>query len=137
MAYDGPVSYGNVDAHVRVCSLVSCENESDDSCGARSGVSTKFTKITVEGNLITDDTHPTYYTPVTLNSFLQPLTQTSYCNSKNGTESTYVKLSTTRAQKDVIVFGILGITTASSASSLYLSSILFLTILSVVKNVLI
>lgn len=131
MAYDGLITYGNVETHVRVCSLVACENDSDDSCGARADVNSTFTKITVEGNLLTDNTHPTYYTPMTLNTYLLPLSQTDYCNNKNGTDSTYVKLSM-QSQKNVLVFGILG--TVSSAVNLYSLSIVVLIIISVFKN---
>ncbi|XP_044263792.1 vanin-like protein 1 [Tribolium madens] len=130
MAYDGPVSYGNVNAHVRVCSLIACENDSDDSCGKRVDVGVKFTKITVKKNLISDETYPTYYTPVTLNSYLQPLVQTTYCNNN----STSVELTTAKAQKDVLVFGILGTTTASAAAPLvYAHGVVFLIILSLTK----
>ncbi|XP_008196019.1 vanin-like protein 1 [Tribolium castaneum] len=139
MAYDGPVSYGNVNAHIRVCSLVACESDSDTSCGKRVDVGVKFTKITVKGDLITDETYPTYYTPLTLNTYLQPLTQTIYCNNKNsGSNSTSVQLTTTKAQKDVLVFGILGTTTASAAApSVYACSVLFVTILSLIKYIVI
>lgn len=112
MAYDGNVKYDDNNLHIRVCSLVFCENESKDSCGKRSeNVTTKFTKIKVSGNLNIDNT--TFYTPVTLNANLLPMPQTTYCNKKNATETTYVQLSLTKATSDILVFGLLGHTQAS------------------------
>ncbi|XP_044263230.1 vanin-like protein 1 isoform X2 [Tribolium madens] len=140
MAYDGLVGYNEIQLHIRICSLLFCENDSKDSCGKRQETtSTKFTKITVRGNLPTDNT--TFYTPVTLNTYLLSMPQTTYCDSQNGSDTTYVQLSTTKVQQNVLVFGLLGHTQTpidsnenDGNSAVQASSLLLLLVFSVVKN---
>ncbi|CAH1363841.1 unnamed protein product [Tenebrio molitor] len=105
--YDGWSSYNT---HIRLCSLVVCANESQDSCGARVNATTKFRKITVKGNFPRDDA--AFYTPLTLNYNLQPLSKTQYCDTNNATDSTFVQLTTGLAQDNVLVFGLFGQTNA-------------------------
>nr|XP_008196062.1 PREDICTED: vanin-like protein 1 [Tribolium castaneum] len=144
MAYDGMVNYNEIQLHIRTCSLLFCENDSNDSCGKRQETtSTKFTKITVSGNLPTDNT--TFYTPVTLNTYLLTIPQIPYCDTQNGTDTTYVQLSTPKAQQNLLVFGLLGHTQApiddhndngdddDGNSAVKASSLLLLVVLSVVK----
>ncbi|RZC27673.1 CN hydrolase domain containing protein, partial [Asbolus verrucosus] len=65
MAYEGKVIFDRSYVYIRVCSLLACQNETRDSCGARINGTTKFTKISVDGRVPKDGT--TFYTPITLN----------------------------------------------------------------------
>jgi hypothetical protein len=107
MVYDGLSSYNT---HIRLCSLVVCANESKESCGARVNATTRFRKITVKGNFPRDDA--AFYTPLTLNYNLQPLSKTLYCDTNNATDSTFVQLTTGQAEGNVLVFGLFGQTNA-------------------------
>ncbi|KAJ3636655.1 hypothetical protein MTP99_000176 [Tenebrio molitor] len=111
MAFDGQNSYN---VHIRVCSLLACEFDEAYSCGARINTTTKFTKITVNAHLQKEE--GTFYMPLTLNYNLKPIMQTSYCDTNNGTNGTFVQLTTTAAQENILVFGLLG---RSSARKLY------------------
>jgi hypothetical protein len=123
MAFDGQNS-NNI--HIRVCTLLACEFDSEDSCGARVNTTTRFTKITVKGNLQKEE--GTFYMPLTLNYNLKTIAQTVYCDTNNATNGTFVQMTTTAAQNNVLVFGLLG---RSSAGHLY--AVFFLVVLGVVK----
>jgi hypothetical protein len=111
MAFDGQNS-NNI--HIRVCTLLACESDAPYSCGARINTITKFTKITVNAHLQKEE--GTFYMPLTLNYNLKPIMQTIYCDTNNGTNGTFVQLTTTAAQENILVFGLLG---RSSARKLY------------------
>jgi hypothetical protein len=123
MAFDGQNS-NNI--HIRVCTLLACESDAPYSCGARINTITKFTKITVNAHLQKEE--GTFYMPLTLNYNLKPIMQTSYCDTNNGTNGTFVQLTTTAAQENILVFGLLG---RSSARKLY--AVFILVILGVVN----
>ncbi|XP_063905157.1 vanin-like protein 1 [Zophobas morio] len=132
-AFDGIVKIDDTNHHVRICSLLACENDSNDSCGNRlESTNTKFTKLTAKGNLKRED--KTFYVPITVDSFLLPMQQTKFCNNRNETNSTYVELTTLQAQTDVLVFGLLG-KTVSAAASVHALGFFVLVAFIIVKSV--
>ncbi|XP_063905158.1 vanin-like protein 1 [Zophobas morio] len=132
-AFDGIVEIDDTNHHVRICSLLACENDSNDSCGNRlESTNTKFTKLTVKGNLKRED--KTFYVPITVDAFLLPIQQTKFCNNHNETNSAYVELTTLQAQADVLVFGLLG-KTVSAASSVHALGFFVLVAFTILKLV--
>jgi pantetheine hydrolase len=104
MAFDGVVPFDRSTAHIRVCSLVACRDDSDESCGVRVTTGTKFNKMAVYGNFEKDNT--TFYTPLTLTYDLLPITKSLFCDNKRANGS--IELSTTELQQNVLVFGLFG-----------------------------
>ncbi|KAB0801599.1 hypothetical protein PPYR_03785 [Photinus pyralis] len=109
VAFSGVTKYGtSKTVGERICGLVACLDESNQSCGGRnllspSGVS--FESISIKGQFNPDHAH---YQPSTLKFDLTPATDYLYCTEQIARHEIEVSLITTKRHDSLLTFGILG-----------------------------
>ncbi|CAG9854265.1 unnamed protein product [Phyllotreta striolata] len=103
MAYKGEVRVGEI-KDVRICALVSCENDDVKSCGGRNvKTTTKFNSITVETN-IPDYPHQ-YVLPISLTGEMVPVRNTKMESSVKKSVRNSKYWATDVQQENLIAFG--------------------------------
>ncbi|KAK5648889.1 hypothetical protein RI129_003781 [Pyrocoelia pectoralis] len=109
VAFYGVTRYGlSTTVGERICGLVACLDESNQSCGGRNLLSPtgiSFESISIKGQFNPNHAH---YQPSTLKFDLTPATDYLYCTEQIARNEIEVSLITTTRHDSLLSFGILG-----------------------------
>ncbi|KAK5648920.1 hypothetical protein RI129_003812 [Pyrocoelia pectoralis] len=108
--YKGLSPYGSgILGGIRVCALIACLNETEDSCGFRTNTSHKSTTFkSIEIQTTVDVTNDTHNQPSTLRADLMPITDYVYCETRISESKVRIKMAITSPQDGLVTFGIYG-----------------------------
>ncbi|KAK5648919.1 hypothetical protein RI129_003811 [Pyrocoelia pectoralis] len=108
--YKGLTSYGSkILGGIRVCALIACLNETEDSCGFRTNTSHQSIKFkSIEIQTIVDVTNDTHNQPSTLKADLTPVADYTYCETMINVSKMKIKMAITSPQDSLVTFGIYG-----------------------------
>ncbi|XP_031328999.1 vanin-like protein 2 isoform X2 [Photinus pyralis] len=108
--YKGLTSYGSkILGGIRVCALVACLNETEESCGFRTNTSHKSAKFkSIEIQAVVDITNDTHNQPSTLKADLTPVSDYVYCETMISESKMKIKMAITSPQDSLVTFGIYG-----------------------------
>lgn len=130
---DDDASVGGQKLRVSGCSLIACETDSYDSCGARvANITTKFRKISIFGTF--KNNSDSFYYPISLKSDLSTVTASTYCARPSEQNTTDIQFSTLQQQDQILVFGIIG---RSGSSKMQCIGFILMILLSAYKVVLV
>lgn len=95
---------------VRVCALVACLNETDESCGERVNTTSKGHLFKVlQIHAVISKGNDTYNQPSTLQTNLRPISDYYFCETEvNQGTKTRLTMAITSPQDSILTFGIYG-----------------------------